>query len=489
MAMDLNNEIYVNKNSIWGFLDMTGKKKITVITAIAVLGVAIIIASVYGYNYFSKRNARQDPNDDSRFEVLKINGSYVSSDIMQEESNKFFEKYKRNSEVLRMNDHERNDMFLDQVIERMLLEDYVNNKSGVTATDSEVEDYINRFIKARYSDSSLGTFMSSQGYANEEEMKMGIKGYILRHKALYKAAKEKNVTLTEQELDEGYEKHKIQNKKVNIKHIFISSQERSKEEAKSLAYEIYDKLKNNENFAALAKQYSDDEETRESGGVIEELRAGFNEAVFDNAVFTSEAGQLLEPIEIARGYEIVYVDKVTDFSRTRDEYAELLTVEKFMQSDAYKEWFEEYKKNYDIEITDPAMKAFRLFREKQYEEAAKCYEELYLAKKDGYYIEQACEAYKLAENWSKLIETGQLAIKDNPSYVQYYLYQAEGEFKGGDRNKARELMKEAEEKSGDNTYYLDLIRKMYESQGLDEDVKRIDEKFQKIAEKLKGQKT
>jgi len=45
-----------------------------------------------------------------------------------------------------MNDHERNDMLLDQVIERLLLEDYVNNKSGVTATDSEVEDYINRFI-------------------------------------------------------------------------------------------------------------------------------------------------------------------------------------------------------------------------------------------------------------------------------------------------------------------------------------------------------
>jgi len=75
------------------------------------------------------------------------------------------------------------------------------------------------------------------------------------------------------------------------------------------------------------------------------------------------------------------VDKVTDFYRTRDEYAELLTVDKFMQSDAYKEWFEEYKKNYDIEITDPAMKAFRLFREKQYNEAGALYEELYKSEK------------------------------------------------------------------------------------------------------------
>ncbi|WP_265444894.1 peptidylprolyl isomerase [Acetivibrio straminisolvens] len=465
---------------------MADKKKIAVITGIVVLIAAIIIASVCGYNYFSKRNIPEEPNNDSRFEVLKINGTYVSSDIMKEESNKFFEKYKRNAEVLRMNEFERNDMFLDQVIERMLLEDYVNNKSGVTATDSEVEDYISRFVKPRYSDLSLGTFMSSQGYANEEEMKAGIKEYILRHKALYKAAKEKNVTLTEQELDEGYEKHKIQNKKVNIKHIFISSQERSKEEAKNLADEIYNRLNNNEDFESLAKEYSDDEETRESGGVVEELRAGFNEEVFDNAVFTSEAGQLLEPIEVARGYEIVYVDKVTEFYRTRDEYAELFTVEKFMSSDVYKEWFEEYKKNYDIEITDPAMKAFRLFREGQYSEAGKCYEELYMTEKDIYFIERACDAYKHAENWTKLIEMGQLAIKDNPSYVEFYIYQAEGEFNAGSKDMAEELLKEAEKKAADNTYYLDLIRRMYLDQGIDEGVKRIDERLKKIAEKFKG---
>jgi len=53
------------------------------------------------------------------------------------------------------------------------------------------------------------------------------------------------------------------------------------------------------------------------------------------------------------------------------------------------------QENYDIEITDPAMKAFRLFREKQYNEAGALYEELYKSEKDAYYIEMACEAYNL----------------------------------------------------------------------------------------------
>ncbi|GAE88249.1 tetratricopeptide repeat protein [Acetivibrio straminisolvens] len=180
------------------------------------------------------------------------------------------------------------------------------------------------------------------------------------------------------------------------------------------------------------------------------------------------------------------MDKVTEFYRTRDEYAELFTVEKFMSSDVYKEWFEEYKKNYDIEITDPAMKAFRLFREGQYSEAGKCYEELYMTEKDIYFIERACDAYKHAENWTKLIEMGQLAIKDNPSYVEFYIYQAEGEFNAGSKDMAEELLKEAEKKAADNTYYLDLIRRMYLDQGIDEGVKRIDERLKKIAEKFKG---
>jgi len=76
------------------------------------------------------------------------------------------------------------------------------------------------------------------------------------------------------------------------------------------------------------------------------------------------------------------------------------------------------------------------------------YEELYKSEKDAYYIEMACEAYKLAENWAGLIEAGKLAVKENPDFVNYYLYQAEGEFKVGDANKAKELLKRGGEKGG-----------------------------------------
>ena len=55
----------------------------------------------------------------------------------------------------------------------------------------------------------------------------------------------------------------------------------------------------------------------------------------------------------------------------------MFIVNAFLNSEEYKEWIEELKKEYEIEILDPEMKAYRLYREENYQEAAIMYEELY----------------------------------------------------------------------------------------------------------------
>lgn len=138
---------------------MKGKKKILIVAIVIVA----VIASVCTYFYLSKKNDVLDESKPFGFEALKFNGSYVSTDIMIEERNNFYERWKRNATVQRMSEEERNDMLLDQIIERLVLEDYIFNKSGEKATESEVDDYIKRFIEPRYSDSGgLKMFMSSR---------------------------------------------------------------------------------------------------------------------------------------------------------------------------------------------------------------------------------------------------------------------------------------------------------------------------------------
>lgn len=453
---------------------MDKKKKIAITVSLAAV---VVIASVWGYFFLTKKDMPEESKPFG-FEVLKFNDSYVSTDIMIEERNKFFDKYKRDARVLRMSEEERTDMLLDETIERLVLEDFMFEKSGISVTDTEAEEYINSFIKKRYSDpGELGVFMSSQGYMNEEGMKKGIKEYLLKHKCFFNTAKEKGVTVSDEELSKEYEKHKMQNKKVNLKHIFISNKDRTKEEAKALAQEIYTKLQNKEDFEALAKEHSDDEDTKNIGGVKNDVTAGFHEPSFDNAVFNSEPGQLLEPIEVLRGYEIVYVDKVVDFYRTKEQYAEILTVDKFLESDSYKEWIKELEKDNKIEITDPGMRAFRFVRKQQYNEAAKSYEEAYELENNPVYIERASEAYRLAGNWEELIRVSKTGIKKYSSNVALYLNQAEGEFKTDNKDQALKLLKKAEGFSKDNTYQLSRVKKMYEDLGFNEDAKRIGEKL------------
>ncbi|NMB33367.1 MAG: peptidylprolyl isomerase [Clostridium sp.] len=326
---------------------MKTKKKIIM------LSISILIpALVYLLFLFFGRGESHLREKPFGFESLKINGSYVSSDIMLEERNRFFRKWGRNAEVLFMDEEERNNMFLDEVIERILLEDYIFSRSGKGADEEEVEHYVERFIEPRYSDSGgIRAYMDSRGHSDEDDMEREIIEYIIKQKSMYEVAKEAGISLTEEELDEGYQKHVIQNKKADIKHILISTAAREENEAQDLAWKIYERLQDGENFETLAKSYSDDQDTRENGGNITGLRSGFRGAAFDNAVFALGADGLLEPIEVVNGYEIVYIEKQTEFCRTKDEYKIILTVDKFVQSDEYKKWFDELKQDYDIEIS------------------------------------------------------------------------------------------------------------------------------------------
>ena len=128
--------------------------------------------------------------------------------------------------MMRKTDEERNDMLLDQIIEKVILDDYAFEKSGITVTEEEMDAYISRFIDAKYENpAERNQFMLSQGYQNEEEMRQGIKEYITKHQLFYNAALKYSVPVDQKEFEEKYNEHKMQNKKVDYRHIFISKED------------------------------------------------------------------------------------------------------------------------------------------------------------------------------------------------------------------------------------------------------------------------
>lgn len=106
---------------------------------------------------------------------------------------------------------------------------------------------------------------------------------------------------------------------VKVSHIFI------KDSAK--ADEIYKRAKSGEDFAALAKQYSEDTKSAPNGGELGWLSKGqlvVNDTMipeFDSAAFSGNKGDLVGPIKTSIGYEIIKIeDKKGKINQSFDDW-------------------------------------------------------------------------------------------------------------------------------------------------------------------------
>ncbi|MCF6254386.1 MAG: SurA N-terminal domain-containing protein, partial [Thiomicrorhabdus sp.] len=101
--------------------------------------------------------------------------------------------------------------------------------------------------------------------------------------------------------------------KRHAKHILISL-EADTEEAKAAALktiaEVQEKLAKGEAFEALAKMYSKDPGSADSGGDLGTFEQGMMVPEFDEVVFALEVGQVSEPVKTDFGYHIIKLEGI-----------------------------------------------------------------------------------------------------------------------------------------------------------------------------------
>ncbi|MCP3772381.1 peptidylprolyl isomerase [Paenibacillus sp. MZ04-78.2] len=114
--------------------------------------------------------------------------------------------------------------------------------------------------------------------------------------------------------------------KASVRHILIgfedsAGKERSKDDAKKLALDIAAKLKNGEDFAALAKQYSDDPGSKDLGGLFENQPVTDFVEAFKKTAAELELNKISEPVETEVGYHIMRVEarSTQTFDEVKDE--------------------------------------------------------------------------------------------------------------------------------------------------------------------------
>ena len=130
---------------------------------------------------------------------------------------------------------------------------------------------------------------------------------------------DKETEISEEAMKKYYEDNKSQftEDKVRASHILISTVDKDgkelspekKKEAKKEAEEIYKKVKAGEDFATLAKEYSQDEYSAVNGGDLGFFEKGQMVPEFEAAAFGLKKGEVSEIVESQYGYHIIKLEK------------------------------------------------------------------------------------------------------------------------------------------------------------------------------------
>lgn len=196
---------------------------------------------------------------------------------------------------------------------------------------------------------NFNSTLEQVGLKNEDELKEKMKPEIAFEKAI-------KATVTEKDVKDNYKPE------MKVSHILVKDEKTAKE--------VKEKVSNGEDFAALAKQYSEDTGSKEQGGEITDFAPGQTVKEFEEAAYKLDAGQVSDPVKTTYGYHII---KVTDkkelkpFDEVKDSIRKDLEQQRIQ--DTTGKWKQQVVndllKDADIKVNDKEFKNTFEFLEKK----------------------------------------------------------------------------------------------------------------------------
>jgi len=206
------------------------------------------------------------------------------------------------------------------------------------------------------------------------------------------------------------------------------------------AHDLRARLDAGEEFASLAREYSEDLATRDDGGDLGWFGRGEMPQEFEDAAFALEVGQISEPVQTQFGYHLIELaerraahtptlDEVRD--EVRDDYVA------GEESRRFSEWYEGFRASSDVSIGLPLVNAYMLEQED---------------------LEAGLEEFK------RLAQSGEV----NDPYLPYYMgriYEAMAARKAGERAELLEIAEPTEEEQAQIDELL-RVQEEYEAAAL-----------------------
>lgn len=247
--------------------------------------------------------------------------------------------------------------------------------NNVYKTDDEEKNYIDKqletikyyyetYYKSQYK--SFQEYLTQNGVESEDELKENIRLTYKRNKAIKDYVKS---IITDKEIEKYYDEEIFGD--ISASHILIkpeyddnaSDEEKKEAENKALkeAKEVIAKLKKGEDFAELAKEYSDDSSNSKSGGKLADFNHGQMVEAFEDAAKELKVGSYTTtPVKTEFGYHIILKTAQKDkpaLKEVKDDIISDLTDEKLKDDSTLEVTaLVELRKKHKVEIQDKDIK-------------------------------------------------------------------------------------------------------------------------------------
>jgi foldase protein PrsA len=216
---------------------------------------------------------------------------------------------------------------------------------GISVSGKEIDTRLDA-LKQQYFKGDEEKFtaeLDKQGLT-VEQLREQLRARLLSDK-IYSAVIKK-VKVTDPEIKAYYDNHKaqyLQPESREVRHILVKQ--------KSLADEIYAKLKNGADFATLARKYTQDTASKADGGKFTSYK-GKTVAPFDKFVFSAKTGDLSKPIKTEFGWHVIEVlsdikpPATQPLAEAKDAISATLLQQQ--QNQALKTWVKDAETKYDV---------------------------------------------------------------------------------------------------------------------------------------------
>ena len=239
----------------------------------------------------------------------------------------------------------------NQIVQYLVQREQFEQKAdelGIAVTDEQVEARLEQIVKQYFAGDrkKYDAQLAEQGIS-ETQVRGEVRAQLVSEKIFAEVTGD--VSVADDDVAEHYEQNEAQYSQPEsreVRHILVKTKEQ--------ADELYAHLQAGADFAALAKQHSEDPGSKENGGKLT-ISKGQTVAPFDRTAFLLETNALSKPVKTDFGYHLIQPlgetkpAKVTPLAEVKASIEQQL--EQTKKNEAMTKWVDDLKEDYEDKVS------------------------------------------------------------------------------------------------------------------------------------------